>query len=118
MFQAPAPQPGPPLASLPGNNGPGEFTRMMSTPSAPAESLFKPPSVNDAGLFAQSPGGAPPSDEFSRVAGAPRPDAPARSAPKPAPAPPAKANSSVLPLLLTVGGLLVVAVILVVIFAK
>ena len=115
MFQAPAAPAGPSLPSLPANaaGAEGEFTRMMSAAPAQGDNLFKPPAPREADLFAPRPAGSA-ADDFARVAGAPRP---ATAAPKPA-APPAKPKSGILPLILIVGGLLIIAVILVLIFAK
>ncbi len=61
-------------------------------------------------VFGARTGGT--ADDFAAVAGAPRP---AASAPKP---PVAKPKSSILPLVLILGGLLIVAVVLVLIFVK
>jgi hypothetical protein len=118
MFQTP-PSAGPALPSLPSNaGGPGEFTRMMSTPSAPAENLFQPPAIGEADLFGPQPGAASHSDEFSRVASASRPAPPAAAAKPASSAAAAKPKSGVLPIVLILGALAIVAIVLIIVFAR
>jgi hypothetical protein len=121
MFQTPTPSAAAPLPSLPVNPGsPGEFTRMMNTPSTPAENLFVAPKSRGEDLFVPRAGGAT-NDEFSRVAGGSRP-APVGPSARPTPPPPPPATphkkSSMMPIVLTLVGLLIVAIVLLVIFAR
>ena len=117
MFQAPPPA-GPPLASLPSNPGSaGEFTRMMSTPSAHAENLFQPPTAREGDLFAPQPGGVA-RDEFSQVADGSRPAPPAPAAKPAGPAAAPKSKSGVLPIVLILGALVVLAIVLILVFAR
>jgi hypothetical protein len=109
---------------------PGEFTRMFATEPEPSESLAAPaepqaplPQGGAAtGAFSRRSLSAPPpapagSSEFTQMFAARPPATPAET-PAPAPAPPApKAEKSYLPLILILGGLFLLVVIVVLIFA-
>ncbi len=88
---------------------------MMRSPAASAGNLFSaPPAPPPADIFAPR-GGEVQRDEFSHMVASSKP----MQQPEPAPnaAPPAGAKSSNLPVILIVGGLLLVAIVLVLVFA-
>jgi len=88
---------------------------MMRAPAAPPDNLFPSAPPRQADVFAPRTGGIE-RDEFSSVAaGGSASQQPGAGANVPAPA--AKTNSSNLPVILIVGGLLLVAIVLVVVFA-
>jgi hypothetical protein len=125
----PDPAAPPPPAARP-MQAPGEFTRMFATEPEPSESLAAPaepqaplPQGGAAtGAFSRRSLSAPPpapagSSEFTQMFAARPPATPAET-PAPAPAPPApKAEKSYLPLILILGGLFLLVVIVVLIFA-
>lgn len=88
---------------------------MMRSPSAPAGNLFNaPPAPPPADIFAPRAAEVQ-RDEFSHLVASSKPLQ--QPDPSPKAAPPAKAKSSNLPVILIVGGLLLVAIVLVLVFA-
>jgi hypothetical protein len=94
----------------------GEFTRMMSVPPVAPDSLFTPTAPPQADVFSGRP--APVErDEFSSVANAGRETPQQQPIANVEPSPGAKPKASNLPVILIVGGLLLITVVLVVVFA-
>jgi len=112
MFQTPPAQSSNPLPMPPQRSGmEGEFTRMMNAPAASSGNMYPTPTPQ-GDLFPSGPARGPAVDEFSKIAGSRMP-APPQAAPAPA-----KPKNSVLPLILILAGVLVIAIILVVLFAR